>query len=78
MIQISQPEKELIQIYKKLRIKEIKNFDKLKQELTLTEQVVLFQENQEIEKQIKKIRDHVSDLFYQRWLKQWDEMNNFF
>jgi len=75
MIDISEAERELIQIYKKLRIKEIKNKEKLEQEITLTEQAVLLRETQEIENQIKKIKNHVSDLFYQKWLKELDDIN---
>ena len=62
-----------MEIYKKLRIKEITNKEKMKQDLTLTEKTVLFNETMEIEREIEKIRNHFSDLFYKKWLKEWDE-----
>lgn len=76
MIELSDSEQELIRIYKKLRIKEIKNKEKMDQEITLTEHSILLKETKEIEKQIKKIRDHFTDIFYQKWVKAWDEKLN--
>lgn len=75
MIKLSESEKKLIAIYKKLRTKEIRNKEKMKQDLTLTEQTVLFNETQEIEKELGKVKNHFTDLFYKRWLKEWDEQN---
>ncbi|MDX1596120.1 MAG: hypothetical protein R3327_04195 [Nitrosopumilaceae archaeon] len=75
MVNLSNSEKKLIEVYKKLRLKEIKNKEQMKQDLTLTEQTVLYNETKEIEREIEKIRNHFSDLFYKRWLKEWDEQN---
>ena len=76
MIKLNDSEKQLIRLYKNLRIKEIKNKEKLEQEITLTEHSILLKETQEIEKQIKKIRDHFSDIVYQKWIKSLDEKIN--
>jgi len=76
LVEISQSEKKLIDIYKKLRLKEIENNEKMKSDLTLTEQTVLFNETQEIKREIEKVRNHFSDLFYKKWLKEWDKQNS--
>ncbi len=76
MVELSESEKKLVDIYKKLRLKEIRNKEKMKKELTLTEQTVLFNETQEIEREIEKVRNHFSELFYKKWLKEWDKQNS--
>ena len=76
LVDLSSSEIKLIEVYKKLRLKEIKNKEKMKEDITLTEQTVLYNEAKEIEREIKKIRNHFSDLFYKKWLKEWDEQNN--
>lgn len=73
MTELTESEKKLVNVYKKLRIKEINNKKKLKQDLTLTEKSILEKESNEIQNEINKIRNHFSDLFYKKWVKQWDE-----
>ena len=76
LVELSQSEKKLIDIYKKLRLKEIENNEKMKTDLTLTEQTVLFNETQEIKREIVKVRNHFSELFYEKWVKEWDKQHS--
>lgn len=76
LVELSESEKKLIDIYKKLRLKEIENNEKMKSDLTLTEQTVLFNETQEIKREIAKIRNHFSGLFYEKWIKKWDKQHS--
>ena len=73
MLELSPSEKKLIEVYKKLRLKEIYNKNKLKEDLTLTEQSILIKENEEVQREIKKVRNHFTELFYRKWVKQWDD-----
>lgn len=76
MVELSESERKLVDIYKKLRIKEIQNKQKMKKDLTLTEKSVLVKETQEVEVELNKIKKHFSDLFYKKWLKEWDEQKS--
>lgn len=76
MVELTDSEKKLVETYKKLRVKEIQNKNKMKKDITLTEQSILEKETNEIENEINKIKNHFSDLFYKKWVKQWDESHN--
>lgn len=75
MVELSQKEKELIRVYKLLRLAEIEKSKKLEQDITLTERALLYKEIMDIQKELSKIKKQFSETFFKKWLKELDSQN---